>query len=43
MTLGFGQCQAFSEESLDKVGNGETYADVTSSLIWFSTRGLWVS
>lgn len=43
MTFGFSPAQVFSEETLDKVGNGETYTDVASSLIWFSTRGLWFS
>lgn len=43
MTIGFSLGQAFSDGSSDKVGNGGTYADVASSLIWFSSRGLWVS
>lgn len=42
-TFGFSLGEAFSDESFDKVGNRETYAGVTSSLIWFSTKGLWVS
>jgi len=43
MNFGFSLGQAFPEESLGKVGSGENYADVASILIWFSTRGLWVS